>query len=79
LTAMKQIRDNIFEISHTELGSPDEYGRYKVEGLGTVHIDIADVRYIADHKSQGYEPTFFVSRAPAMNNDFVVVARNRKA
>jgi hypothetical protein len=76
---VKQIRPNIYEVTYTELGQPDEYGVYSVDGLGNVHMDLADLRYIGDQIAHGYEPIFFVSRAPAMNNEFVVVSRNRRA
>jgi len=76
---MKQVRPNIFEVTFEELGHPDEYGVYPVEGLGNVHIDIADIRYIEQQMKAGYQPVFFVSRAPAINNEFVVVSRNQRA
>ncbi|MDX2065045.1 MAG: hypothetical protein SFX74_04820 [Fimbriimonadaceae bacterium] len=76
---MQTIRPNIIEISDTELGHPLEKGVVKVPDLGTVILDDADWNYITTHRAMGYEPVFFVSRAPAMGNDWVVVARRQKA
>lgn len=76
---VEQIRPNIFRITWEELGQPVEKGPAPVEGLGTVYLDIADLRYAATSLEQGFEPTFFVSRSPAMGNDYVVVSRQRAA
>jgi len=76
---MKQIRENVFQLTFEELGRPEEKGAYDVENLGTVYLDVADMRYITEHTALGHEPVFFVSRSPAMGNNFVVVSRNRAA
>ncbi|HEY0866291.1 MAG TPA: hypothetical protein VGE01_02870 [Fimbriimonas sp.] len=72
---MRQIRENIWYVTYSELGKPFEKGPVKVDGLGTIFLDIADVRYINQHRELGYEPAFFVSRSEAMNGWMVVVAR----
>jgi hypothetical protein len=76
---MKQIRPNIWEITYAELGSPPDKGPVDVEGVGRVYLDIADMRYVREHLSKGFDPLFFVSRSPAMGNGFVVVSRQRAA
>jgi hypothetical protein len=72
---MRQIRENIWYVTYTDLGKPDEKGPVKVDGLGTVMLDIADLRYVRTHLELGYEPAFFVSRSEAMGGWFVVVSR----
>ncbi len=74
---MKQIRPNIFEVTFSEIGSPIEHGPLKLESGDILHFDLADLRYAKTHAESGYEPTYFISRSPAMGNDFVVVARQR--
>lgn len=76
---MTQIRENIFRVSLSELGSPEDRGYYAVEGLGEVLIDQADLRYIGEMQALGYEPVFHVSRSAALNGAFVVVGRQQKA
>jgi hypothetical protein len=76
---MRQIRDDLYEITFTDLGSPAATGYYPVDGLGEVLIDAADVRYIQEHQELGYEPTFFVRRSPALKGAFTVTARQWKA
>lgn len=76
---MKQIRENIWQVTHTDLGLADYKGYFKVEGLGEIMLDQADLRYIEEMNAAGYEPTFHVSRSPALNNAFVVVGRQKIA
>ena len=76
---MTAIRDNVFQVTHTELGKPSAHGFYDVEGGGQLLIDAADVRYIREALADHYEPTFFISRTTALGNDFVVVGRQWKA
>ncbi len=76
---MRQIRENIFEVTFTELGKPSKRGDVKVDGFGTVMIDMADVDYAATMKDLGYEPTFFLSKSKVLGNRYVVVSRQQKA
>ncbi len=76
---MKQIRENIFQITCTELGNPPVKGPVIVKDFGEVMLDEADIRYIATSKGQGYEPTFFVSKSAPLQGRFVVVGRQEKA
>ena len=76
---MQRIRENIYQVTFAELGAPLDKGFYPVEGLGDVFLDVADLRYAAEARSGGYEPTFFVSKSGALENDFVVVARQQAA
>jgi hypothetical protein len=76
---MRQIRPNIFRVSYSELGRPEEKGPVEVGNFGTVILDIADIRYIQEQLALGLEPIFFVSRSAAMGNQFVVISRNRAA
>lgn len=74
---MRKIRENIFEISWSELGSPPERGFYKVVDLGEVLVDLADLRYAKEAATKGHEALFFVSRSGALQGDFVVVSRQQ--
>lgn len=76
---MKQIRDNIWQVTYSDLGEPDARGYYKVENLGEILMDQADVRYIKEMEDQGYEPVFHVSKSKALNGAFVVIGRQQKA
>jgi len=76
---MKQIRENIFQVTFTELGKPANRGSVQLEGLGEVLLDFADMRYINDMVGLGYEPSFFVSRSEPLKGRFVVVGRQEKA
>jgi len=76
---MKQIRENIYFLTHSELGRPTEPGTVEVAGLGTVRLDIADIRYVREHIEKGYEPAFFVSHSPALGGDLIVVSRQHAA
>ncbi len=76
---MTQIRENIFRVTVDELGNPPDRGYYAVDGLGEVLIDQADLRYIEEMETLGYEPIFHVSRSKALNGAFVVVGRQHKA
>jgi hypothetical protein len=76
---MKQIRDNIFELTFEDLGKPAKAGDVKVTDFGTVIIDVADLEYISRMRDQGYQPTFFVSRSRPLGGRFVVVSRQQKA
>jgi hypothetical protein len=76
---MKQIRENIYQVTFTELGKPSARGPVKVDGLGEIMLDFADLRYIKDMSGLGYEPTFFVSRSEPLKGRFVVVGRQEKA
>ncbi len=75
---MKQIRDNIFLVTYSELGKPQDKGYFKVSGLGEVMLDAADKRYIEEYLGLGYEPAFFVSRTTALDGGYVVVSRQRR-
>jgi hypothetical protein len=77
--AMKQIRENIFQITFTELGKPPVKGQFALQGLGEVLLDDADMRYVKETSALGYEPTFFVSRSEPLKGRFVVVGRQEKA
>jgi hypothetical protein len=76
---MRQIRENIFEVTFSELGKPSKRGDVKLDGLGTIMIDIADLNYASKMTEMGYEPTFFVSRSAPVGNRLVVVGRQHKA
>ena len=76
---MRQIRDNIFEITFTELGKPTKRGDVKVTDLGKVMVDVADLNYASDMLEKGYEPTFFISKSEPLGGRFVVVSRQHKA
>jgi len=76
---MRQIRENIWEISWSDLGQPLDKGFHPVEGLGEVFLDIADFRYASEHIAKGHEPVFFVGRAPAMGGHFIVMSRQHAA
>jgi len=76
---MKQIRENIFQVTFTELGKPIGKGPVKLEGFGEIMLDFADLRYAKDMQGMGYEPTFFVSRSAPLQGQFVVVGRQEKA
>ncbi len=76
---VKQIRENIFQVTYSELGKPPAKGPVKIEGLGEVMLDLADVRYAKEMATMGYEPTFFVSRSAPLHGRFVVVGRQEKA
>lgn len=76
---MKQIRENIFQVTFSELGRPPAKGPVILDGLGEVMLDDADIRYARDHQELGYEPTFFVSRSLPLHGRFVVVGRQEKA
>jgi len=76
---MIAIRDNVFQVTHTELGKPADHGFYDVEGGGKLLIDAADVRYIRQALAEHYEPIFFISRTAALGDDYVVVGRQWKA
>lgn len=71
---MKQIRDNVFQVTYSEIGRPPERGWVKIPE-GKLLLDAADMHFIQKMSAGGYEPTFFVSRASAMGNEFVVVSR----
>ena len=76
---MKKIRENIFQVTFTELGNPPAKGPVSVAGLGEVMLDEADMRYAKESSGLGYEPTFFVSRSEPLHGRFVVVGRQEKA
>lgn len=76
---MQQIRDNIYRVTFAELGKPSKRGDVKVDRLGTVMVDVADLNYASNMAAMGYEPTFFVSRSEAMGGRYVVVSRQQKA
>jgi hypothetical protein len=76
---MKAIRENIFQVTYTELGRPGAKGSVKVEGLGELTLDDADMRYINESSGAGYEPTFFISRSAPMHGRLIVVGRQEKA
>lgn len=76
---MKQIRDNIFQVTYSELGKPPAKGPVTLAGLGEIMLDQADLRYVKEMSSMGYEPTFFVSRSAPLKGRFVVVGRQQKA
>lgn len=72
---MKSIRENVFQVTYTELGNPFERGWVDLKGEGRLLLDEADIRFIREMKEQGYEPNFFISRSDIMGGDFIVVAR----
>lgn len=75
---MKQIRENIFQVDHSELGRPDARGYYKLpDGKAEVLLDEADVRYIREYLDRGYEPSFFIKPSAALRGAYVVVGRQR--
>ena len=76
---MKQIRDNIWQVTFEDLGEPNARGYYAVEDLGEVLMDQADIRYIKEMETKGFEPVFHVSKSKALNGAFVVVGRQQKA
>lgn len=76
---MKQIRDNIWQVTFAELGEPFARGYYAVADLGEVLVDQADLRYIKEMQNQGLEPVFHVSKSKALNGALVVVGRQQKA
>ena len=77
---MKQIRPNIYQVTHAELGAPTDKGTVALpDALGMLHLNDADTNYITRHSAAGYEPTFFVSKSEEMGGDYVVVGRQQKA
>lgn len=76
---MKQIRDNIWQVTYADLGEPTARGYYKVDDLGEILIDHADVRYIHEMEAQHLEPVFHVSKSKALNGALVIVGRQQKA
>jgi len=76
---MKQIRENIFQVTYSELGKPPVKGVVAHSELGELMLDEADMRYIRESQGQGYEPTFFVSRSAPLGGRCVVVGRQEKA
>jgi hypothetical protein len=73
---MKQIRENVYQVTHSELGRPSHRGWIDLkDDAGRLLLDAADVHFIQEMTGQGYDPTFFVSRSPAMGGHFVVVSR----
>jgi len=76
---MKQIRENIFQVTFSELGKPPVKGPVVLLGFGEIMLDEADMRYAKESAHLGYEPTFFVSRSEPLHGRFVVVGRQEKA
>jgi hypothetical protein len=75
---MKQIREKIFQVDHSELGKPLDKGYYPVPNTGaSVLIDEADVRYIREYLDRGYEPSFFITKSVALQNAFTIIGRQR--
>jgi hypothetical protein len=75
---MNQIRENMLQVSYTELGKPEGKGYYALpDNKGEVMLDEADVRYIREYLGKGFEPSFFVKPSPALRNAYIVVARQR--
>lgn len=72
---MTQIRENVYQLTHGELGRPTEKGWVEVPGGGKLLVDDADVRFFTVMSGRGYEPTIFISRSPVMGGEYVVVAR----
>ncbi|MGV3616943.1 MAG: hypothetical protein ACO1SV_16575 [Fimbriimonas sp.] len=72
---MKQIRENVFQVTHSELGKPSDKGWLDLPESGKLLLDAADMHFIREMTLQGYEPTFFISRSPVMGGEFVVVSR----
>lgn len=77
---MKQIRENVYMVTHADLGRPSEKGWMSIPAsnpgmTGKLLLDEADMRFVKEMSAQGYEPTFFVSRSPVMGGEYVVVAR----
>ncbi len=76
---MKQIRENIFQVTYTEMGKPPVKGVASIPNLGEIHLDEADMRYVNESTGLGFEPTFFVSKSAPLGGRFVVVGRQEKA
>jgi hypothetical protein len=76
---MKQIRENVYQITHTEMGKPTVKGLVSIPDLGDLQIDEADIRFIQEMRNLGYEPTFFISKSVPLAGRCVVVARQEKA
>jgi hypothetical protein len=76
---MKQIRPNIWQVSFSDLGEPGARGYYKVDDLGEVLMDQADIRYIGETQKLGFEPLFHVAKSKALNGAYVVIGRQEKA
>ncbi|HWD38795.1 MAG TPA: hypothetical protein VG944_08100 [Fimbriimonas sp.] len=75
---MKQIRENMYRVSYSELGQPTVKGYWKVPGTEQeLLLDEADMRYIREYIEKGYEPYFFIKPSTALRNAFVVVSRQR--
>jgi hypothetical protein len=74
---MKQIRDNIWQVTMEDIGETPDRGYYEISGLGELLIDQADLRYIKQMQQDGFEPLFHISQSPALNNAFVVVSRQQ--
>jgi|GEM_PF-1018815 len=73
---MKQVRENVFQVTFEELGSPFEKGWASLPEGGRLLLDEADMRFIAEMRDQGYEnPTFFIGRTAALANDYGVLSR----
>lgn len=76
---MKQIRENIFQITFTELGKPPAKGAVVLKDVGEILLDDADMRYAKEISALGYEPTYFISRSEPLKGRFIVVGRQEKA
>jgi hypothetical protein len=74
---MTQIRENIFQVTYTELGQPQGKGYYPVPSGGELLLDEADFRYIREYLDRGFEPAFFIKRSAALRGAYVVVGRHR--
>lgn len=75
---MKQVRENMLQVSYTELGKPQGRGYCPLpDKAGELLLDEADVRYIVEYLDKGFEPSFFIKPSRALRNAYVVVARQR--
>jgi hypothetical protein len=75
---MTQIRDNIWQVTYTELGKPEDKGYVPLpQENSTLLLDEADMRYIRDYVEMGYEPSFFIKKSAALRGAFTVVGRQR--
>lgn len=63
-------------VTYAELGSPVRKGDYKIDSLGTVVLDDADIHYAITQP----DPAFYVKRSRALGpGAYVVVSRVQSA
>jgi len=76
---MKLIRENVYQVTFTEMGKPTVKGLTTIPDLGEIQLDEADLRFIKEMQGLGYEPTFFVSKSIPLAGRYCVVGRQEKA